>query len=163
MAKLDLYSVCMGALTGCFGIWMNKEAKTDRGLNDSSIIGPIASLAGTWLNGKVETKAAETKAKVAKAEAEAQIMLSGQPVKQTGKRLWLKVSVSWKDEWLTILFSIPLILVFTGDWGREVVQNGFVALDSMPQWYQYTLGVIVAASLWCYVQLLRFFGKSNGI
>jgi len=25
-----LVSVCMGALTGCFGIWMNKEAKTDR-------------------------------------------------------------------------------------------------------------------------------------
>jgi len=42
-----------------------------------ALIGPITSLAGTWLNGKVETKAAETKAKVAKAEAEAQIMLSG--------------------------------------------------------------------------------------
>ena len=26
-----LVSVCMGALTGCFGIWMGKEAKTDRG------------------------------------------------------------------------------------------------------------------------------------
>ena len=26
-----LVSICMGALTGCFGIWMNKEAKTDRG------------------------------------------------------------------------------------------------------------------------------------
>jgi hypothetical protein len=26
-----LVSVCMGAFTGCFGIWMGKEAKTDRG------------------------------------------------------------------------------------------------------------------------------------
>jgi len=26
-----LVSVCMGALTGCFGIWLGKEAKTDRG------------------------------------------------------------------------------------------------------------------------------------
>ena len=26
-----LVSVCMGALTGCYGIWMSKEAKTDRG------------------------------------------------------------------------------------------------------------------------------------
>lgn len=25
-----LVSVCMGALTGCFGIWMGKEATTDR-------------------------------------------------------------------------------------------------------------------------------------
>ena len=40
------------------------------------LIGPIASLAGTWLNGKVEQKAAQNKVKVAKAEAEAQIMVS---------------------------------------------------------------------------------------
>jgi hypothetical protein len=111
------------------------------------LIGPIADLAGTWLNGKVETKAAETKAKVARAEAEAQIMLS----RATSEADWEKIMAqgsqnSWKDEWLTILFSIPLILVFTGDWGREVVENGFTALETMPEWYQYTLGVIVAAS-----------------
>ena len=124
-----------------------------------AFIGPIANLAGTWLNGKVETKAAETKAKVAKAEAEAQIMLS----RATSEADWEKIMAqgsqsSWKDEWLTILFSIPLILVFTGEWGREVVQNGFVALDSMPQWYSYTLGVIVAASFGVR-SATRFFGK----
>jgi len=124
-----------------------------------AFIGPIANLAGTWLNGKVETKAAETKVKVAKAEAEAQIMLS----RATSEADWEKIMAqgsqsSWKDEWLTILFSIPLILVFTGDWGREVVQNGFVALDSMPQWYSYTLGVIVAASFGVR-SATRFFGK----
>jgi hypothetical protein len=124
-----------------------------------AFIGPIASLAGTWLNGKVETKAAETKVKVAKAEAEAQIMLS----RATSEADWEKIMAqgsqsSWKDEWLTILFSIPLILVFTGEWGREVVQNGFVALDSMPQWYSYTLGVIVAASFGVR-SVTRFFGK----
>ena len=31
-----LVSVRMGALTGCFGIWINKEAKTDRGTNGAS-------------------------------------------------------------------------------------------------------------------------------
>jgi len=31
VAQSGLVSVCMGALTGCFGIWMGKEAKTDRG------------------------------------------------------------------------------------------------------------------------------------
>ena len=39
-----------------------------------ALIGPIANLAGTWLEGKVETKKAETGAKVAKAKAEAVIM-----------------------------------------------------------------------------------------
>jgi len=112
-----------------------------------AFIGPISSLVGTWLNGKVETKAAEVKVKVARAEAEAQIMVS----RATSEADWEKIMAqgsqdSWKDEWLTILFSIPLILVFTGDWGRGVVSDGFVALQSMPEWYQYTLGVIVAAS-----------------
>ena len=31
-------------------------------------------------------------------------------------------------------------------WGRKTVADGFDALESMPEWYQYTLGVIVAAS-----------------
>ena len=30
VAQSGLVSVCMGALTGCFGIWMGKESKTDR-------------------------------------------------------------------------------------------------------------------------------------
>ena len=124
-----------------------------------AFIGPIASLAGTWLNGKVETKAAETKVKVAKAEAEAQIMLS----RATSEADWEKIMAqgsqsSWKDEWLTILFSIPLILVFTGDWGREVVQNGFVALEVCLSGISYTLGVIVAASFGVR-SATRFFGK----
>ena len=123
------------------------------------LIGPVAELAGTWINGKVEKSKAETSAKVAKAKAEAVIMEK----KATGEIDWdLEMAKgsqsSWKDEWLTILFSIPLILVFTGDWGREVVQNGFVALDSMPQWYSYTLGVIVAASFGVR-SATRFFGK----
>jgi len=113
----------------------------------TALLGPISELTGTWLKSKVDTKAAETKAKVAKSEAEAQIMLS----RATSEADWEKIMAegsqsSWKDEWLTILFSIPLVLVFTGNWGREVVANGFAALEIMPDWYQYTLGVIVAAS-----------------
>ena len=82
-------------------------------------LGPIANLAGTWLEGKVEEKKAVTGAKVAKAQAEAVIMQK----KATGEIDWdLKMADasahSWKDEWLTILFSIPLILSFCGDWGR---------------------------------------------
>lgn len=124
-----------------------------------AFIGPISSLIGTWLSGKVQTKAAETKAKVARAEAEAHIMVS----RATSEADWEKIMAqgsqdSWKDEWLTILFSIPLILVFIGDWGRDIVFNGFVALESMPEWYQYTLGVIVAASFGVR-SATKFFGK----
>ena len=122
-------------------------------------LGPIANLAGTWLEGKVEEKKAVTGAKVAKAKAEATSMEK----KATGEIDWdLKMADasahSWKDEWLTILFSIPLILSFCGDWGREIVTNGFAALESMPDYYQYTLGTIVAASFGTRAAT-KFFGK----
>ena len=83
-------------------------------------LSPIANLAGTWLNGKVEEKAALNKVKVAKAEAEAAIMVSAATSEAEWDRIMANASAnSWKDEWLTILFSIPLILAFCGDWGRE--------------------------------------------
>ena len=64
---------------------------------------------------------------------------------------------SWKDEWLVILFSVPLILAFIP--GMEgVVANGFAQLDAMPEWYQYSLGVIVAASFGVR-SATKFFGK----
>ena len=40
----------------------------------TALIGPIASLAGTWLDGKVEEKKAQSATKVAKAQAEAIVM-----------------------------------------------------------------------------------------
>ena len=123
-----------------------------------ALIGPIASLAGTWLEGKVEKTKAETAAKVATAKAEATIMEK----KATGEIDWdLEMArgsqSSWKDEWLVILFSVPLILSFIP--GMEgVVANGFEQLDKMPDWYQYSLGVIVAASFGVR-SATKFFGK----
>jgi len=114
----------------------------------TALIGPITQIAGTWLEGKVEKTKAETGAKVAKAKAEATIMEK----KATGEIDWDLAMAegskhSWKDEWITLLFSVPLILAFCGDWGRDIVQQGFAALEAMPEWYQYSLGLIVAASL----------------
>ena len=65
---------------------------------------------------------------------------------------------SLKDEWRGGLFCIPLILSFCGEWGRTIVAEGFAALETMPDWYQYTLGVIVAASFGVR-SATKFFGK----
>ena len=51
---------------------------------------------------------------------------------------------SWKDEWLTIIFTLPLVLLLFGE--EERVSNFFAALADCPDWYQYLLGTIVAAS-----------------
>jgi len=107
----------------------------------------------------MEQKAAETKAKVAKAEAQAQIMLS----QATSEADWEKIMAegsqeSWKDEWLTILFSVPLVLAFCGEWGRDIVADGFTALNAMPDYYRYTLGAIVSASF-SIRGATKFFGR----
>jgi len=122
------------------------------------LIGPISQLAGTWLEGKVEKTKAETGAKVARAKAEATIMEK----KATGELDWdLEMArgsqSSWKDEWLVILFSVPLILAFIP--GMEgIVAHGFAQLKAMPEWYQYSLGVIVAASFGVR-SATKFFGR----
>jgi len=124
-----------------------------------ALIGPASDLLGGWLKSKAETKAAETRAKVARAEAEAAVMVSA----ATHEAGWEKIMAqgsqqSLKDEWLVALFSIPLILSFCGEWGRTIVAEGFAALETMPDWYQYTLGVIVAASFGVR-SATKFFGK----
>ena len=123
------------------------------------LLGPVTSIVGGIVQGKMEQKAAETKAKVAKAEAQAQIMLS----QATSEADWEKVMAegsrdSWKDEWLTILFSVPLVLAFCGEWGRNIVMDGFAALDAMPDYYRSTLGAIVSASFGIR-GATKFFGK----
>jgi hypothetical protein len=113
----------------------------------AQLLGPVASLAGSWLDAKTTKQAADAKLKLTEAEAKSKILLS----KETSVADWERIMAqgtqnSWKDEYLVGLFSIPLILVFTGEKGRQIVAEGFVALESMPEWYQYTLGVIVASS-----------------
>jgi len=98
-----------------------------------ALIAPLTELAGGWLKGKADKQAAEAKLKLTEAEAKAKIMLS----KETSVADWERImaqgsQTSWKDEWLTILFSIPLVLVFLGDTGRDIVANGFAALETMP-------------------------------
>ena len=112
-----------------------------------ALIGPLTELAGGWLKGKADAQAAAANLKLVEAEAKATIMKSA----ATSEAEWEKIMAqgsqsSWKDEGRTMLFSVPLVLCFTGEWGRQTVSDGFAALESMPDWYQYTLGVIVAAS-----------------
>ena len=103
------------------------------------VIGPIADLGRTWIEGKV----AKTKAK---AEAEAAVMINQSKSAADWETAMARASnTSWKDEWITILFSIPLVLAFVPS-AVPYVREGFAVLATMPQWYQYGLSVIIAAS-----------------
>lgn len=106
----------------------------------------LMGVAGDAISGFVETKKAKAKHKIMKIEAETSLM-----EKQiAGEIDWDVQAVkgskeSWKDEYLTILFSIPLLLCFV-PFTVEYVERGFQALAQTPDWYKYTLGVIVSAS-----------------
>jgi len=121
-------------------------------------LGLVGDLAGNWMKGKVDKQKAESDVKVAKAKAEAVVYQK----QATGEIDWDLESMkgsqsSWKDEWLTIIFSIPLVMCFIPGM-EEIVQNGFARLNELPEWYQYTLGVIVAASFGVR-SATKFFGK----
>ena len=110
----------------------------------------VGSLASTWLDGKVAANKAEATIRMKEATGDIDWDLAAIRATQG----------SWKDEYILILFSIPLILSFCGEWGRVIVADGFMALSGMPDWYQYSLGGIVASSLGT-KGLAKFYGPNK--
>ena len=54
-------------------------------------------------------------------------------------------ATSWKDEYWTIVLSIPMISVFIPGL-VPYVQAGFKALNDLPGWYQEFIGVAISAA-----------------
>ena len=112
----------------------------------SIVLQSLFGLAGEAVTGFIDTKKAKAKQKLVKIEAETSLI-----EKQIAGEIAWDVTAqknsgdSWKDEYLTILFSIPLLLCFL-PFTVEYVERGFQALALTPDWYKYTLGVIVSAS-----------------
>ena len=112
----------------------------------SALIGPIASLAGSWMESKVEKVKADGKAKVAEAKAKAVV---AEKV-AAGEVAWEKSMAdatdgSWKDEFALIVLLLPAILVFIPSM-TEYVRSGFEVLNTLPDWYQYLLFIAVSSS-----------------
>ena len=112
-----------------------------------ALISPIASLAGTWLQGRVDKSKAETEVKVAKAKAEAKVYeTEATSTMLQEQKLTDHMGDSIKDELWTIWF----ILVLTGcflPWTQEYVKNGFIFLDEhTPSWFHNMLYIVIGSS-----------------
>jgi len=112
----------------------------------TALIGPIANLAGSWMNSKVEKVKADGQAKVAQARAKAVV---AEKV-ATGEVAWEKsmadaTDASWKDEFALVVLLAPAILVFIPSM-TEYVRTGFEVLNTLPDWYQYLLFIAVSSS-----------------
>ena len=100
-----------------------------------TLLGPIVDLVGGHLQRKAEEKKAVHERKMVAIQQDAN---------------WENIHAnnsanSWKDEWLTLLFSVPLVMAFFPSAVPYVI-DGFKALEEMPEWYRVYLGVIMAAS-----------------
>ncbi len=80
----------------------------------TSILGSVGGLATSYIDGKTAIQKAEAQIRMKEATGEIDWELAAIRATQS----------SWKDEWLTIIFTIPLILSFCGDWGRQIVHDG---------------------------------------
>ncbi len=99
------------------------------------LLSTLGGLASSWLNNKAEKQ-------------QAKHVQSLEVIKQTTN--WETVqaeasSSSWKDEWFTIILSVPLIMCFIPSL-VPYVKEGFIVLESMPDFYKGFLGAAIAAS-----------------
>ena len=111
-----------------------------------ALIGPIANLAGTWFQNKLEKTKADGQAKVAEAKARASVaeQVAAGKVKWEGK-MAEATDNSWKDEFALVVLLTPAILVFIPGM-REYVREGFEVLATLPDFYQYLLYIAISAS-----------------
>ena len=112
-----------------------------------ALISPIASLAGTWLEGRVNKAKAETEVKLARARAEAKVYeteaTSSMLMEQN---LTGQMAGSWKDEFWTLIFGGILLACFL-PFSQEYVKEGFIFLNEhCPPWFQNCLYISIGAS-----------------
>ena len=112
-----------------------------------SLISPIANIAGTYIQGKMDKQKAETEVKVARAKAEAKVYeteaTSSMLMEQN---LTNQMAGSWKDEFWTIIFGGILVACFL-PWSQPYVAEGFTFLnESTPPWFSTCLYICIGSS-----------------
>lgn len=110
------------------------------------LIGPVVSLAKTITGGFLDAAEAKRELKAARLQTE----LAIEQARATADIDWDKQAMvnagkSWKDEYLLIIFSPPLIMSFIPGLA-PYVGEGFAVLNDTPDWYRGAIAIMVAAS-----------------
>lgn len=112
------------------------------------IVNELVGIGKVWLEGRQKKVAA-------KAELEAQLMSS----KEEWEKYQAQASVnSWKDEYWTVILSLPILLAFVGvpicvffypeklDILSSAINKQFSYLNALPEWYVWAIGASIGAS-----------------
>ena len=112
----------------------------------------VKSLGSQWLQKRGEKEAAkhEKEVQILRGEREADIKSAE------------GMSTSVKDEYLTLVLTAPLIVIFYASvWGDPAmvtqVKEAFTAMSSLPEWYQWCFMGCVAATFG--LRSIKTFGK----
>jgi hypothetical protein len=103
----------------------------------------VIKILGSWGTNWLTNKA---KLSQAKAEVQHEILLKqAQSNSDWEKIMASNMGASWKDEWILLLWSVPMVLCFVPGL-VDYVYSGFQALEETPEWYRMAWGVIISAS-----------------
>ena len=112
----------------------------------------IWSLLGTVAKGAVDVIKTKTETKKLMAEAEqTHIRKMAEGEIEYAIASQKNMQNSWRDEWFTVILSIPLLIVFGAIFFRKYewidkLKEGFQTLDSLPDWYIWALMAAIASS-----------------
>jgi hypothetical protein len=107
----------------------------------TALIGPVAGLAKSYLSNKAEEKQAKHQAKMSVIQNDA----------DWESKMADASKDSWKDEFWTIVLSVPIFMVGYAIAANDVtvidrVSSAFKALEGLPEWYQYLLFIAISSS-----------------
>lgn len=112
------------------------------------LLGGVLGIGRDYLENKRKLKKAEVESKLrineVKVRSQEQVIVEGQKADIAWENTSLLQS-GWKDEFWTIVLSIPMIMCFIPGL-VDYVRAGFEALETTPVWYRYVLGIAIGSA-----------------
>jgi hypothetical protein len=129
-----------------------------------AILKPVTAIVDGWQQRKTAKLAGDLRIANAQVDAKIARLATGQKADIAWENLSITNS-GWKDEWFTLLLSIPAIMSFIpAMWGVDfqgIVRAGFSALKECPDWYNWMLGIAVG-SAFGYRRIADFMSRKKG-
>ncbi len=104
-----------------------------------ALIGPIGGIVQNWQKKRLQKQELEHAIHSKKLDYVQQGRIAEVEWNKTAK-----ATAGWIDDYLTIILSLPLILVFFPDLVPHI-EAGFEALEQTPAWYRAAIAVMISA------------------
>lgn len=131
--------------------------------NPLSLIPGLFTMGNDWLKDRQARKQAKLQSDLDIHQAKTTAHIKRLETGQQADIAWENTSIQnagWKDEWFTIVLSIPAILCFIPGMAK-FVKAGFDALNNTPEWYQWAF-LVAVSSAFGYKKIADFMALKRG-